>query len=83
MAGVVYGSSPAVLGSSEPQREGILFSRADEDTDGHLTETELRHVFLGFDTNGKPYFTAVFVLFLFLRSLTPIVNHTFPRLLGV
>ena len=53
------------MGSSEPQREGVLFGRADEDGDGLLTESELRRVFLDFDTNSKPYLLYVQNAFFF------------------
>ncbi|KAK7095397.1 uncharacterized protein [Littorina saxatilis] len=43
--------SPLALGSSEPQREAILFNQADQNKDGQLTQADLRQIFLNFDVN--------------------------------
>ncbi|KAK7505100.1 hypothetical protein BaRGS_00003670, partial [Batillaria attramentaria] len=42
---------PLVSGSSEPQREALLFNAADLDHDGQLTEADLKQIFLDFDSD--------------------------------
>ncbi|XP_069119425.1 uncharacterized protein [Argopecten irradians] len=41
----------SVLASSEPQREVILFDKADSDGSGVLSRSELDNIFLAFDVN--------------------------------
>ncbi|OWF52599.1 uncharacterized protein LOC110447530 [Mizuhopecten yessoensis] len=48
---VVCALVASVLSNSEPQREVILFDKADGDNDGQLSRAELDNIFLAFDVN--------------------------------